>query len=102
MGKQSAANLNSRGKVAHLSAADVSAVCKTNSSFFLASGASPPRIPNSVLADASPSLGIRKIAADEPQMPMRSYVGTNATAKVASPMSSSVAISVDFRPMRSP
>src|ERR1044072_214482 len=37
-----------------------------------------------------------------PQTPICAYVGTKPTAKVARPVSSSVAISADFRPMRSP
>jgi len=42
------------------------------------------------------------VSSTAPQMPMVASVGTSATAKVDKPMSSSDAMSVDLRPMRSP
>ena len=64
----------------------------------IASSTEPPHSPPTPM----PWIARSTVNRTAPQMPIDSYVGTKAMAKVASPMQSSVAISVALRPMRSP
>ena len=55
-----------------------------------------------VTGGATATVNVRIVRITAPQMPMDSYVGTNAMRTGAIPINRSVAMRVAFRPMRSP